>query len=225
MSMTRIMVAALAAIGLSMAGDGASAAGESATDSTSVKPAVEVNPNSTFTLVRHPDRAVGPQVKGPVPAGLHVVDPAQGAPRAVGHASRRRGMAGPYGGPGMRGPYGGPRMAGPYGGPGARGPYGGPRMAGPYGGPGVRGPYGGARMAGPYGGPGMRGPYGGPRMAGPYGGQRMTGPGYLPPRMGGPLRCQDGRPGRSLRLSHGWTGLWLWRSPDGWSRLRRPAHG
>ena len=32
MSMTRIMVAALAAIGLSMAGDGASAAGESATE-------------------------------------------------------------------------------------------------------------------------------------------------------------------------------------------------
>ena len=34
------------------------------------------------------------EIKGPVPAGPHVVDPAQGAPRIGGHASRRRDVAG-----------------------------------------------------------------------------------------------------------------------------------
>src|SRR5271157_4405100 len=183
MCMTRIMVAALAAIGLSMTGEGTSAA-ENAADPAPVRPAVEVNSKSTFSLVRHPDRAPGAQIKGPVPAGLHVVDPAQGAPRIGGHASRRRDVAGPYGGPGMHGPYGGPRMAAPYGGPGMRGPYGspgmrsaygGPRMAGPYGGPGMRGAYGGPGMRGAYGGPGMRGAYGGPGMRGAYGGPGMRG--------------------------------------------------
>ncbi len=236
MSMTRIMVAALAAIGLSMAGDGASAAEESATESASVKPAVEVNPNSTFTLVRHPDRAPGPNTRNPVPAGLHVVDPALGAPRIGGHASRR-GIAGPYGGPGVRGPYGGARVAGPYGGAGARGPYGGgPRM--------VRGPYGDPRTAGPvtlcpsrHAWPLWRWSSGWALWRRARGWCRISSSPY-----GRRLwRCSDGWPGRSLRLSHGWTrlrlrrslrlsngwtGLWLRRSPDGWpGRSLRLSHG
>ena len=228
MCMTRIMVAALAAIGLSMTGEGTSAA-ENAADPAPVRPAVEVNSKSTFSLVRHPDRAPGAQIKGPVPAGLHVVDPAQGAPRIGGHASRRRDVAGPYGGPGMHGPYGGPRMAAPYGGPGMRGPYGspgmrsaygGPRMAGPYGGPGMRGAYGGPGMRGAYGGPGMRGAYGGPGMRGAYGGPGMRG------AYGGRWHARRlWRPWHARRsLWRSWDGR-PWRPADERTRLSSPAYG
>ena len=225
MCMTRIVVAALAAIGLSMTGEGTSAA-EDAADAAPVRPAVEINSRSTFSLVRHPDRAVGAQAKGPVPAGLHVVDPAQGAPRIGGHASRRRrrrrALWRPWharslwrstNGRALWRPWHARRLWRPTNGWSLWRPWHARRLWRPTDGRALWRSWHARRLWRPW----MRGPYGGPGMRGAYGG----------PGMGGALwRSWHAR--RLWRPMDGWS-LWrswharrsLWRSWDG--RPWRPA--